>query len=115
MLKLPARQHFQRAFAGIRRHGFKALAAQEGIQQAALARVVVHDEDARRFGVIVFARFGGHAGKLTETPAKVKKEFSPPLEFRLRPASVDRLKPELQRLADKLSALRKIKPPASSG
>ena len=37
------------AFARIGGDGIKALAAQERIQQAALAGVIVHDEDARRF------------------------------------------------------------------
>jgi hypothetical protein len=77
-------QYFQRAFAGIRRDSFEALGAQEGIEQAALTGVVIHDEDARstlrsiatedgRFDVI-FARFS-HAEKLTEADDG-QKEFS---------------------------------------
>ena len=33
--------------AGLRRDGFKSLGAEEGVQQAALTRVIIHDEDAR--------------------------------------------------------------------
>jgi hypothetical protein len=40
-------QNFQRPFARRNRNRFKALAAQEGIQEAALASVVIDDEKAR--------------------------------------------------------------------
>ena len=40
-------QDFQGALAGGDGHGVETLAGQEGIQQAALARVVIHDEEAR--------------------------------------------------------------------
>ena len=66
-------QRLHRVFAGVRRDGFKALGAQEGIEQAALARIVIHDQDARRFDMIVFARLG-HAGKLTDA-GEAQKQF----------------------------------------
>ena len=70
-------QNFKRALAGVGEDGFKALGAQEGIQQAALARIIIHDEDAGRLDVIVLARFGWHAWKLTEAGGS-QKEFSWP-------------------------------------
>ncbi len=44
-------EHLQRALAGIHGHGLERLAGEKRIQQAALARVVIHDEDAGRGGL----------------------------------------------------------------
>ena len=76
--EFPGAEHFQGAFAGIRQRGFKTLAAEKGIQQAALAGVVVHNQDARStlrsiatedgcFGRMV-AGFG-HGSKLSDSDA----------------------------------------------
>jgi hypothetical protein len=65
-------QCFQRPFSGIGRDGVESLAAEEGIEQAALAGVVIHDEDARRFGIF-FAQFGCHAARLDKPGAGQKK------------------------------------------
>ena len=59
-IKFSGAQQFQGAFAGIGGDGLEILACQEGIQEAALAGVVIHDQDARqRF--CVFVIFQRHA------------------------------------------------------
>jgi hypothetical protein len=42
----------ERPLAGIREHDLKILAAQKRFQQAALARIVIHDQDARRRWIV---------------------------------------------------------------
>ena len=65
--KFPGAEHFQGAFAGIRQRRLKTLAAQKRIQQAALAGIIVHNQDARCFGRMV-AGFG-HGLKLSDSDA----------------------------------------------
>ena len=61
-----------RARAGIREHGFKTLAAEKRIQQAALPRIVIHNQNAgrlrRRFGC-----FGWHSPRLDKSAGRQKK------------------------------------------
>ena len=54
---LAGAEHFQRAFAGVRRRGLESLTAKKGIQQAALTGIIVHNQDARGFSRMV-AGFG---------------------------------------------------------
>ena len=49
MLNAAGAEGFQRLLARRDRHGVEALAAQEGIQQAALPGIVIDDQDARAF------------------------------------------------------------------
>ena len=69
--EFPGAQHFQGAFAGIRQRGFKTLAAEKRIQQAALAGVVVHNQDARHFSGLV-AQFGCHTARLDKPGVRQK-------------------------------------------
>ena len=64
---------FQGLLAGLRRDGFQSLGAEKDVQQAALARVVIHDEDARRV-VIFFAQFSCHGARL-DKPGDGQKKF----------------------------------------
>ena len=59
MLMPPARRVSRACSPDATVHGLEALAAQEGIQQAALPGVVIDDQDARPF-CAVLARFGSH-------------------------------------------------------
>src|ERR1017187_4442125 len=52
----------------------KILAAQKGFQQAALARIVIHNQDARRVRRR-FGQFGWHSPRL-DKPARRQKKFS---------------------------------------
>ena len=62
MLMPPALRTFSASSPDADGDGLKALAAQEGIQQAALPGVVIHDQDARPFWAVL-ARFGSHRFK----------------------------------------------------
>jgi len=61
--EIPTAQSFQRLFARGHRHGLEPLATQERVEQAPLAGIVIHDQDARRSGAIL-ASFGGMSWNL---------------------------------------------------
>ena len=48
-VEIPTAENLQRAFAGSDGDGVEALAFEKRIEQAALSRVVIDDQDARRF------------------------------------------------------------------
>ena len=60
MLIFCCAQDFQRAFAGGDGHGLESLAAEKGIQQAALAGVVIHDQERGACG-LALEDSDGHA------------------------------------------------------
>ena len=59
MLNSPARRISSACSPEAAGDGLEALAAQEGIQQAALAGIVIDDQDARRSGTVL-ASLGRH-------------------------------------------------------
>src|SRR5207237_4124265 len=59
LAELPGAQSFQCPFARSDRHRIEALAAQKRIEQAALAGIIIDDQDARRFRAIL-AGVGWH-------------------------------------------------------
>ncbi len=65
MSNFPARK-VSKAFRRSPPRRSQILAAQKRIQQAALAGVIIHNQNARRLGGF-FAQFGCHAPKLSES------------------------------------------------